>query len=267
MIFDSHAHYDDEAFDSDREELLAAMEPAGIGGIINVGASLRGVEASQKLAERYPFIYAAAGIHPDEVGCLDEDRMNWMYELCRKPKTVAVGEIGLDYYWDKESHECQKKWFAAQLQMAKDTGLPVNIHSRDAARDTFDMMKAEHAGTTGGVIHCFSASAQMAREYVKLGYHIGIGGVVTFKNARVMKEVAEAVPLERIVVETDCPYLAPAPNRGKRNSSLYLPLVIQEIARIKGVTPQEVEETTYENVLRLFPKIKRAGEAEGSERL
>lgn len=260
MIFDSHAHYDDEAFDEDREELLGSMTSAGVGGIINVGASLRGVEASQKLAEQYPFIYAAAGIHPDEVGCLNEERMAWMYELCRKPKTVAVGEIGLDYYWDKESHECQKKWFVAQLQMAKETGLPVNIHSRDAVQDTFDIMKAEHAGTTGGVIHCFSASAQMAREYVKLGYHIGIGGVVTFKNARVMREVAEAVPLDRILVETDCPYLAPAPNRGKRNSSLYLPLVIQEIARIKGLEPREVEEATYANVLRLFPKIGEAPE-------
>ena len=136
--------------------------------------------------------------------------------------------------------------------MAKDVGLPVNIHSRDAAQDTFDIMKKEHAGTTGGIIHCFSSSAQMALEYVKLGYEIGIGGVVTFKNARVMKEVAAAVPLEHIVIETDCPYLAPAPNRGKRNSSLYLPLVIGEIARIRGITPQEVEEATYENALRVY---------------
>ncbi len=252
MIFDTHAHYDDEAFEEDREELLAQMEPAGIGGIVNVGASLQGVRASRELAERHPFVWAAVGVHPDEVGSLNEETLHWLYELCRKPKTVAVGEIGLDYYWDKESHEVQKQWFIRQLQMAKETGLPVNIHSREAAQDTFDIMKEHHAGTTGGIIHCFSSSAQMALEYVKLGYYIGIGGVVTFKNARVMKEVAAAVPLDRIVVETDCPYLAPAPNRGKRNSSLYLPLVIEEIARIRGVSAQEVEDATWENAHKVY---------------
>lgn len=256
MIFDSHAHYDDEQFDEDRDTLLSGMEEAGIGGIINMGASLEGVAASQALAEQYPFVYAAAGVHPDYAGSLNEENMQWMYGLCRKPKTVAVGEIGLDYYWDKESRDCQKKWFITQLDMAKETGLPVNIHSRDAAQETFEIMKKEHAGTTGGVIHCFSSSAQMALEYVKLGYYIGIGGVVTFKNARVMKEVAAAVPLDHIVIETDCPYLAPAPNRGKRNSSLYLPLVIREIAEIKGVTPKEVEDATYANVKRVYPKIQ-----------
>ncbi|MCD7736072.1 MAG: TatD family hydrolase [Lachnospiraceae bacterium] len=252
MIFDTHAHYDDEAFDPDREELLLEMEPAGIAGIVNMGASLRGVEESQKLAERYPFIYAAAGVHPDEVGSLDEAGMSRLYELCCRPKTVAVGEIGLDYYWDKESHELQKYWFARQLQMAIDTGLPVNIHSRDAAQDTFDIMKAEHAGTTGGIIHCFSSSAQMALEYVKLGYYIGVGGVVTFKNARVMKEVVAAVPMEKLVTETDCPYLAPAPNRGKRNSSLYLPLVTEAIAGIKGMEVCQAEEILYRNALQVY---------------
>ena len=256
MIFDSHAHYDDEQFDEDRDILLSGMEEAGIGGIINMGASLEGVAARQALAEQYPFVYAAAGVHPDYAGSLNEENMQWMYGLCRKPKTVAVGEIGLDYYWDKESRDCQKKWFITQLDMAKETGLPVNIHSRDAAQETFEIMKKEHAGTTGGVIHCFSSSAQMALEYVKLGYYIGIGGVVTFKNARVMKEVAAAVPLDHIVIETDCPYLAPAPNRGKRNFSLYLPLVIREIAEIKGVTPKEVEDATYANVKRVYPKIQ-----------
>lgn len=252
MIFDTHSHYDDEAFDEDREELLGQMTSRGIGGIANMGASLRGVKASQELAERYPFVYAGAGVHPDEVGALDEEKMQWLYELCKNPKTVAVGEIGLDYHWDVEPREIQKKWFVRQLQMAKEVGLPVNIHSREAAQDTLDIMKAEHAGTTGGIIHCFSGSVEIAREYVKLGYYIGIGGVVTFKNARVLKEVAAAVPLERIVVETDCPYMAPTPNRGKRNSSLYLPLVIQEIARIRGITPEEVEEATYANALQVY---------------
>lgn len=256
MIFDTHAHYDDEAFEEDREELLIQMIPAGIKAIVNVGASLRGVQVSQDLAEKYPFVYAAVGVHPDEVGALDEQRLLWMYELCRKPKSVAVGEIGLDYYWDKEAHEFQKQWFIRQIQMAKDVGLPINVHSREAAQDTFDIIKKYHAGTTGGIIHCFSSSAELAMEYVKLGYYIGVGGVVTFKNARVLKEVVQSVPLERIVVETDCPYLAPAPNRGKRNSSLYLPLVIGQIAELKGIEPKEVETATYENALRVYTKVQ-----------
>ncbi len=252
MIFDTHAHYNDKAFDEDREELLAGMGPAGIAGIANMGASLKDVEESQDLAARYPFIYAGVGLHPDEVGVLDEEKMAHLYELCGHRKTIAVGEIGLDYHWNVQSREVQQQWFIRQLQMAKDVGLPVNIHSRDAAQDTFTIMKREHAGTTGGIIHCFSASAQMALEYVKLGYYIGVGGTVTFKNARVIKEVVAAVPLAGIVTETDCPYLAPAPHRGERNCSLYLPLVISAIAKIKGVSEQEVEETTYENALRVY---------------
>lgn len=252
MIFESHAHYDDEAFDPDREELLGRMQDAGISHIVNVGASVRGVEATVKLMERYPFVYGAVGIHPDEVGDLNEERIQWLQGLCGLEKTVAVGEIGLDYYWDKEPRKVQKQWFVRQLHLAREVGLPVVVHSREAARDTFEIIKSEHAGTTGGVIHCFSGSRQMAGDYLNLGYHIGIGGVVTFKNARVMKEVAAYVPLERILVETDCPYLAPAPFRGKRNSSLYLPYIIEEIARIKGIPPKTVEESTYQNARRLY---------------
>ncbi len=252
MIFDTHAHYNEEAFDSDREELLREMEPAGIAGIVNMGASEEDVLASQELAEAYPFIYAGVGLHPDYVGGLDEEKMAWLTDLCDREKSIVVGEIGLDYHWDTQPREVQKKWFIRQLAMAKEVNLPVNIHSRDAAQDTFDIMKKEHAGTTGGIIHCFSASAQMAQEYVRLGYYIGVGGTVTFKNGRVMKEVVAAVPLDRIVTETDCPYMAPAPHRGERNSSLYLPLVIDAIAQIKGLTPEEVEEATYENALRVY---------------
>ena len=251
MIFDSHAH-DDEAFDEDRESLLGSMQENGIGYIVNVGASLRGVEDTVKLTKSYPFIYGAVGIHPDEAGDLNEERLLWLEKLCEEEKIVAVGEIGLDYYWDKESHEVQKEWFARQLALSKKAGLPVIIHSRDAAKDTIDVMKAEHAGSTGGVIHCFSNSREMARDYVNMGYYIGIGGVVTFKNARVMKEVAEYVPLEQILIETDCPYLAPAPNRGKRNSSLFLPYIIEEIARIKGISKELVEEKTCENALKMY---------------
>lgn len=252
MIFESHAHYDDEAFDSDRDQLLGRMQEAGISHIVNVGASVRGVEDTVKLMERYPYVYGAVGIHPDEVGDLNEERMQWLRGLCGLEKTVAVGEIGLDYYWDKEPRKVQKQWFARQLHLAREVELPVVIHSREAARDTFEIIKSEHAGTTGGVIHCFSGSRQMAGDYLNLGYYIGIGGVVTFKNARVMKEVAAYVPLERILVETDCPYLAPTPFRGKRNSSLYLPYIIEEIARIKGIPPKAVEEATYQNARKLY---------------
>lgn len=252
MIFESHAHYDDEAFDADREELLGSMQKAGISHIVNVGASLRGVKDTVELMEKYPFLYGAVGIHPDEVGELNEERLEWLRSLCALEKTVAVGEIGLDYYWDKMPRQTQKEWFVRQLALAKEVDLPVIIHSREAAKDTFEIMKSEHAHTTGGVIHCFSSSREMARDYLDLGYYIGIGGVVTFKNARVMKEVAAYVPLDRILVETDCPYLAPTPFRGKRNSSLYLPYIIEEIARLKGISAQEVEEATYQNAMRMY---------------
>lgn len=252
MIFESHAHYDDEAFDADREELLGSMQKAGIYRIVNVGASLRGVKDTVELMEKYPFLYGAVGIHPDEVGELNEERLEWLRSLCALEKTVAVGEIGLDYYWDKMPRQTQKEWFVRQLALAKEVDLPVIIHSREAAKDTFEIMKSEHAHTTGGVIHCFSNSKEMARDYLDLGYYIGIGGVVTFKNARVMKEVAAYVPLNRILVETDCPYLAPTPFRGKRNSSLYLPYIIEEIARLKGISAQEVEEATYQNAMRMY---------------
>ena len=252
MIFETHAHYDERAFDSDREELLAALPENGIGGVVNISASWRGLQETLSLMERYPFIYGAIGIHPDSVGELTDERMDLIAGYCDLPKTVAVGEIGLDYHWDVEPRDMQKYWFVRQLHLAIEKKLPVVIHSRDAARDTFDIMKKEHAGHEGGIIHCFSGSAQMAVDYVRLGYHIGVGGVVTFKNGRVLKEVVKAVPIERIVVETDCPYLAPVPFRGKRNSSLYLPYIIKEIASLKGLTPEETEAATFKNALDVY---------------
>lgn len=252
MIFDSHAHYDDEAFAEDREALLSHMRESGVGYIVNVGASLRGAKESTELAARFPHVYAAVGVHPDHVGDLDEDKIRWLKELCGLPKTVAVGEIGLDYYWDKESHRLQKEWFIRQLALAKEMKLPIVVHSREAAKDTFDIIKAEHAGSTGGVIHCYSGSREMARDYLDLGYYIGVGGVVTFKNARVLKEVVEYVPLSRILTETDCPYLAPVPFRGKRNHSAYISYVIEAIASIKGISPEEAERVTCENAKRMY---------------
>lgn len=255
MIFDTHAHYDDEAFDGDREQLLESMPKSGIGRIVNVGASMRGARDTYRLMQNYDFVYGAIGIHPDHAGEMNEEALKELRAMAQHEKAVAVGEIGLDYYWDKESHEIQKEWFIRQMELALEVEKPIVVHSRDAAKDTFDCIKEFHAGKSGfrgGVIHCYSGSVEMAREYLKMGYYIGIGGVVTFKNARVLKEVVADVPLQRIVVETDCPYLAPVPFRGKRNSSLNLPYVIEEIAKIKGTTLEEVECVTYENACRLY---------------
>ena len=252
MIFDTHAHYDDEAFDKDRDMLLASMAENGVKYIVNVGASPEGTRAAAALSEKYGMIYSAAGIHPDHTVDLDDTLMAELRDLAKKPKTVAIGEIGLDYYWDASPREIQKEAFIRQLDLAKDLDLPVNIHSRDAAQDTFDIIRDHHAGTTGGIIHCFSGSAEMAREYVKLGYYIGVGGVVTFKNGKTLKKVVAEIPLERIVTETDCPYLAPVPYRGKRNDSRYIAYVIDEIAAIRGLDRRETEDLLFQNAMRVY---------------
>ena len=251
MIFETHAHYDDEQFDMDRETLLSSMPEQGVGTIVNVSATYASCQRVVDLVQKYPFMYAAVGIHPDEVGSLNEERFQQMKELCKQEKVVAVGEIGLDYYWDNESHDLQKEWFVRQLDLARELNLPVLIHSREAAADTMEIMK-EYASGLRGVIHCYSYSAEMAKEYVKMGYYIGIGGVVTFKNAKKLKQVVQEIPLESIVLETDCPYLAPVPYRGKRNSSLYLPYVAEEIAALKGAAAEDVVLQTEENARKLY---------------
>lgn len=252
MIFESHAHYDDEAFDADREAILEQCQREGIEYIVNVSASLKTVKSTLALAERYPFIYAAVGVHPDEVGELNEKNFAWMEEQCRNPKTVAVGEIGLDYYWEEPEHSVQKIWFVRQLDLARKVKLPVIIHSRDAAKDTLDIMKAEKAGDMGGVVHCFSYGKEIAREYLDMGFFLGIGGVSTFNNAKKLKEVVEYAPLESLVLETDCPYLSPVPNRGKRNSSLNLSYVVDAVSALKGVDRETVIRVTWDNALRLY---------------
>ena len=251
MIFESHAHYDSEQFDEDRHELLMSMPENGVGTIINSGANWDSVTEVVEMAAKYPFMYAAVGVHPDEVGDLNDERFEYLKSQCQKDKVVAVGEIGLDYYWDNESHDVQKKWFIKQLELARELDLPVIIHSRDAAADTLEIMK-EYGQGLRGVIHCFSYSIELAREYVKMGYYIGIGGVVTFKNGRKLKEIAAEIPLERILLETDCPYLAPVPFRGKRNCSAYISYVAQEIANLKGISYEEVVAQTEKNGKELF---------------
>lgn len=246
MIFDTHVHYDDEQFGEDREELLSSMQHNGVGAVVNVCSDVASWNKVRDLTEKYSFIYGAAGVHPDSVGELNERRFAELRELLKRDKFVAVGEIGLDYYWDNESRSIQKEWFIRQLHLAGELKLPVIIHSRDAAEDTLNIIRKYGQGQ-GGVIHCFSYSVEMAREYVKMGFYIGIGGVVTFKNARKLKDVVQDIPLDFLVLETDCPYLAPAPNRGKRNSSLNLIYVAEQIAKLKGLSYDEVINRTEEN--------------------
>ncbi len=256
MIFETHAHYDDEAFQEDREILLRSMEGHGIGRIINVCASLDSLTSTERLMETYPFIYGAFGLHPDEVGDLSEEVLKRIRTLSRKEKAVAVGEIGLDYYWNKENHKTQIYWFERQMLLAKEEDLPIIIHSREAAADTLDTMKRVHAEAIGGVCHCFSYTKEMAREYLNMGFYLGIGGVVTFQNAKKLKEVVAYTPLDRILLETDSPYLSPVPNRGKRNSSINLPYIARMISEIKQIDYEEVIAVTENSAEQLFLRRK-----------
>jgi TatD DNase family protein len=260
MIFDTHAHYDDEAFSEDREDLIASLKEAGIGHVIDVGASKASQPLVKGLADRYDFIYGALGMHPDEVGDLDDRLWEYIKEgLDHDPKIVAVGEIGLDYHWDVQPHDVQIHWFKEQIRLAQERDLPILVHSRSAAADTMAVIQELYGeGTPGfamkrkGIIHCYSYSLEQAKLYTDLGFYLGIGGVVTFKNARKLKKVVTEIPLDHLLLETDCPYMAPEPNRGKRNSSLYLPYVVQAIADLKGISTEEVEDTTWKNAMDLF---------------
>lgn len=259
MIFETHAHYDDAKFDTDREMLLAELPQRGISPVINAGSSIATTKTTLSLAQEYPFLYAAVGVHPSDVDDLNEDTYAWLRQQTTLQKTVAVGEIGLDYYWDKEPEiqAEQRYWFVRQLALAQQADLPVIIHSRDAAEDTMQIMEKAYEDGIKGVIHCYSYSPEMAQEYVKMGYFIGVGGVVTFKNAKKLVKTVETIPLSSIVLETDCPYMAPEPHRGTRNDSRNIPYVIAKIAEIKGVSVEEVEQTTRENAFALFTKVPR----------
>ena len=255
MIFETHAHYDDQAFEEDRELLLNSLQEQGVGKVVNIGASLASSKASLALAEQYPFVYAAIGVHPDETKELTEENFKELLAMIQQEKVVAVGEIGLDYYWDSTPRDVQKYWFERQLALALQYDLPVVIHSREAAADTLAVMKEWYAKSNGmlsGIIHCFSYGPEIAKEYMKMGFYFGVGGVVTFKNAKKLKEVVQTVPLELLVLETDCPYLAPVPNRGKRNDSSNLQYVVEEIAALKGITAEEVIRVTEDNAKKLY---------------
>lgn len=257
-IFDTHAHYDDDKFDEDRESVFEKIKAAGVKKIVNIGCNMKSSRVSRKMSETVEGFYGAIGIHPSDAGECCEETIDELEELAKGERIVAIGEIGLDYYWNDFPAEVQKEAFSAQLKLARKLDMPVVIHCREAAADTFAMMK-EHATIlksegkkVKGVIHCYSGSAEMAVEYVKLGYYIGVGGVITFKNARKLVEVVEEIPLDNLVVETDCPYLSPVPNRGKRNDSSNLKYVIEKIAEIKDISVGTVAETVWKNAHRLY---------------
>ena len=255
MIIDTHAHYDDEAFNPDRDALLNSMAENGIEKVVNVCASISELYRTVELMEKYPFVYGAVGVHPDDAPQMTQDTLDEIRRLSHMEKMVAIGEIGLDYYWHKEEaeHKQQQEMFRAQMDIAREEKLPFMIHSRDAAEDTLEIVKEYmKKDMSGGIIHCFSYSKEIAAEYLKMGLYLGIGGVLTFKNAKKLKEVAAIAPLSQIVLETDCPYMAPEPNRGRRNSSLNLPYVAEALAQIKGITAEEVIAVTEENAKRLL---------------
>jgi len=254
VIFDSHAHYDDDSFDEDREKVIEEIHNNGVIAVLNCGASFQGAKDSVKLAEKYDFFYAAVGIHPENAYELTDETLKEIREMTKNPKVKAIGEIGLDYYWEENPpKDVQKEVFRKQMALAKDLGLPVVIHDREAHGDTLEIMK--EFPEVKGVVHCFSGSVEFARECLKLGYYIGFTGVITFKNAKKIIEVAKEVPMDRILVETDAPYMAPTPHRGKRNQSDYIKFIIEKIAEIKEVSPGFMENLTINNAKNLL-KIK-----------
>ena len=254
MIFDSHAHYDDEAFNEDREEVIQGLIDKRVIGVLNCGASIEGARMSVKLSNKYDFIYSAVGIHPEHADMVNEEVIEELRGLAQNQKVRAIGEIGLDYYYEENpSREIQKMAFKLQMNLAKELKMPVVIHDRDAHKDTLDILK--EFPEVIGVVHCFSGSVEFAIECLKLGYYIGFTGVITFKNAIKIVEVARVVPMDRILVETDCPYMSPVPYRGKRNQSDYIKYIIEKISEIKDKTIEEIEDITVFNIKQLL-KIK-----------
>lgn len=251
MIFDSHAHYDVEQFDEDREQVVRELKENGVIGVLNCGSSLHGARESVRLAEENEIFYAAAGIHPENADEFNSAVSEELKQMLQKEKVVAVGEIGLDYYCDENPpKDLQLEVFKAQMELAREYKLPVIIHDRDAHEDTLNVLKS--FPEVKGVLHCFSGSVEFARECLKLGYYLGFTGVVTFKNAKKAVEVVSEIPLDRLLLETDCPYMAPEPHRGKRNRSEYIEYIITKVAEIRGVTREEIEVASINNTKSLL---------------
>ena len=251
-LFDSHAHYEDNRFEEDAEEVIVQAYEKGVKYILNAGSDIDTSKKSIELAEKFDYVYAAVGVHPHEAGKLKDDDETEIRELCKHPKVVAIGEIGLDYYYDHSPRDLQRYWFSKQLKLAKELNLPVIIHDRDAHEDVLNIVKQEAPFEAYGVFHCFSGSWEMAKEVLKLGFYISVGGSLTFKNARKTVEVIKNIPLESVLLETDCPYLTPEPFRGRRNDSSYVRLIAEKIAQIKGITLEQVAKSTTDNTKRFF---------------
>ncbi len=258
MYFETHAHFDDDRYSEDREQVIEEARRTGVDIIVNCGSTLRTSKASVKLAAQFDFVYVSVGVHPHDAKSLNEEKFIELKNLAQSPKVIAIGEIGLDFFYDHSERDTQKLWFERQLAYAIEIDMPVIIHNRDAHEETFDILekgcKAAHAQgkTLRGVIHCYSGSAEMAKRFLNLGFYIAFGGAITFKNARKSHEAIETVPLTKLFIETDCPYLAPEPFRGKRNTSAYLKYVVDKIAEIKGISHEEVAVQTYANAKELF---------------
>ncbi|GAB6259645.1 TatD family hydrolase [Peribacillus sp. N1] len=252
MLFDTHVHVNAEQFNEDLEEVIERAKEAGVNNMVVVGFDRPTIIRAMELIEAYDFMYAAIGWHPVDAIDMTEEDLQWIEELSNHPKVVAIGEMGLDYHWDKSPKDVQMEVFRKQIRLAKKVGLPIIIHNREATADIVNILKEEEASRVGGIMHCFSGSAETALECINMNFYISLGGPVTFKNAKKPKEVAAAVPLDRLLIETDCPYLAPHPYRGKRNEPSYVKLVAEQIAEIKQLTIEEVSQVTTENAKKLF---------------
>ncbi|MGI6085184.1 MAG: TatD family hydrolase [Acetivibrionales bacterium] len=251
-MIDSHAHYDDERFDMDRDQVLQDCVAYGVTHIVNAGSNIESSKKSIELAGKYPFIYAAVGVHPHDASECDMNTIGTLTALSKADKVVAIGEIGLDYHYDFSPREVQKEWFARQIALARKLRLPIIIHNRESHKDVLDIIKSEKAYEVGGVFHCFSGSREMAREVLNLGFKIGLGGAITFKKAQKPIDVLRYVPLDMLLVETDCPYMAPEPHRGKRNWSGYIELILRKVSEIKEIDYALAEEATTNNAIHLF---------------
>lgn len=252
MLFDTHVHLNIEQFDEDREAVIARAKAAGVEKMVVVGFDHQTIKKAIELAETYSYIYAAVGWHPVDAIDFTDDDLRWLEELAGHEKVVALGEMGLDYYWDKSPKDVQKNVFRKQIALAKKVKLPIIIHNREATDDVIQLLQEEQAEEVGGIMHCFAGEVKHVQPCLDMNFYISLGGPVTFKNAKAPKEVAKVVPHDRLIVETDCPFLAPHPHRGKRNEPMYVRLVAEEIASLRETTIEEVERTTTENAERLF---------------
>lgn len=252
MLFDTHVHVNAEQFNEDLEDVIERAQEAGVNNMVVVGFDRPTITRAMELIETYDFMYAAVGWHPVDAIDMTEEDLKWIEELSSHPKVVAIGEMGLDYHWDKSPKAIQMEVFRKQIRLAKKVGLPIIIHNREATADIVNILKEEEASEVGGIMHCFSGSAETAMECIDMNFYISLGGPVTFKNAKKPKEVAAAVPLDRLLIETDCPYLAPHPYRGKRNEPSYVKLVAEQIAEIKQLSVEEVSQATTDNAKKLF---------------